>query len=1169
MNKHVNMLILTIFLVGQLVLSPLSAMTVSASTLANDSENQTVEALQMEENTEDVEDIDMPLHIDTDETKVIEDIEEQEEVMVEETEKEDTILDEASGTDPPREQQEVVDSQQEWNHSEVEDVVELEEAPQQEAVETKEETNKMTLRSNGKKPIDSIVLNPKVEPLSKGGVARVDVNWSITDGSYKPGDHFTIQLPTDLSAPTKTLAGDYLVCTPSNFTLHCVFTDKVAGATDVSGELWYETMYLPEKNSGQTEPKEEEGSFTFESEGDIFTNSAQVIVPGIPIEGPGQHQTHRDLQKFAGDIQWKYDEHNNKIMPWIVEINGDLKTNLGETTYVDRLGPGHEVIPESIQVSVVHSNNGPTGNDIVKAPYTGPEPTVVVDPDLKGFKVTFADDTLSGYRADIRYDTKVTNENVAKWVNHGDVSNDKYNAGSDASYNNTASGIADRGKNDTPNTVKLVKVEGDVNGPGIEGVEFLIFNQQGEQVAKTLYPTNHNGVASIWNPEKGEKLEPGVYYATEILGEHNAKYDVDPNKRYYFVIEDNKGTVLTVINNLKEEVKTDIKVTKKWENDSVEQRPHSISVQVYQNGKPFGEAHEVTATENWTKIVRGLPKYDAEGDVYQYTIEEVNVPEGYTSNVKGYTITNTYEEQKQSQEIELVKRDAKDETIVLAGAVFELFNERDESQGTYTTNAEGKIVVADLPEGKYYFVEKKAPLGYELSTEKQIVQDGKVIVTNEKAIEIEKTFTYAVYKIDAETKKPLQGVQFELQTTEGEVVRTGETNVAGNLTFTKLPEGEYVFVEVAPLDGYAALQGPVVAEENQTVTIENEKTPVQPEEPEPKVELTKIDSKEHDEVLEGAHFELYQVVEGEDIQIMNDKESVFTTDKNGKIIVENLTEGQYYFIETKAPKGYVLNEEKQHFTISKVENITKLTVENEKESIEVEGPTPVEPEGPTPVEPEEPKPEVELTKIDSKNHDKVLSGAQFELYQVIDGEAVQVKNGESSTFETDEHGKIIVKDLVVGEYYFIETKAPKGYQLNKEKQHFVISDEENTTKVTVENERHSSGGGSGGTPPTDPESPTPVDPIEPNNPDPVDPTEPTEPSEQTPVEPEKPDTPDEQEQPNNPSEPNEENNQNTLNNDENVEKLPQTGEELYVAMRYVGLFLILLGSLVVLRRRTV
>ncbi|MEN2667251.1 Cna B-type domain-containing protein [Listeria aquatica] len=38
----------------------------------------------------------------------------------------------------------------------------------------------------------------------------------------------------------------------------------------------------------------------------------------------------------------------------------------------------------------------------------------------------------------------------------------------------------------------------------------------------------------------------------------------------------------------------------------------------------------------------GLPKYDASGEAYSYTVDEVDVPEGYVESVEGTTITNTY-----------------------------------------------------------------------------------------------------------------------------------------------------------------------------------------------------------------------------------------------------------------------------------------------------------------------------------------------------------------------------------------------------------------------------------------------------------------------------------------------------------------------------------------------
>ena len=44
---------------------------------------------------------------------------------------------------------------------------------------------------------------------------------------------------------------------------------------------------------------------------------------------------------------------------------------------------------------------------------------------------------------------------------------------------------------------------------------------------------------------------------------------------------------------------------------------------------------------NWTYRFDNLPKYDAEGKVYTYTIQEEKVP-GYTTKVNGYDLVNTY-----------------------------------------------------------------------------------------------------------------------------------------------------------------------------------------------------------------------------------------------------------------------------------------------------------------------------------------------------------------------------------------------------------------------------------------------------------------------------------------------------------------------------------------------
>ena len=99
---------------------------------------------------------------------------------------------------------------------------------------------------------------------------------------------------------------------------------------------------------------------------------------------------------------------------------------------------------------------------------------------------------------------------------------------------------------------------------------------------------------------------------------------------------------LTVTNSLDV---TDISVIKLWD-EEYDWRPESITLQLLQNGVPFGEPVIVTPDEdgNWYYTWKDLPRVDAEGEPYIYEIEEFNsapfVPiiEGDAEN--GFTITN-------------------------------------------------------------------------------------------------------------------------------------------------------------------------------------------------------------------------------------------------------------------------------------------------------------------------------------------------------------------------------------------------------------------------------------------------------------------------------------------------------------------------------------------------
>ncbi|MGC2872335.1 Cna B-type domain-containing protein [Ihubacter sp. rT4E-8] len=84
-----------------------------------------------------------------------------------------------------------------------------------------------------------------------------------------------------------------------------------------------------------------------------------------------------------------------------------------------------------------------------------------------------------------------------------------------------------------------------------------------------------------------------------------------------------------------------IPISKVWndDNDKDKLRPVSIGIRI-KNGDQIVQTVTLTAENHWSLNVT-LPKYVA-GEKAVYTVDEPNVPEGYTSSVNGYVITNTH-----------------------------------------------------------------------------------------------------------------------------------------------------------------------------------------------------------------------------------------------------------------------------------------------------------------------------------------------------------------------------------------------------------------------------------------------------------------------------------------------------------------------------------------------
>lgn len=138
------------------------------------------------------------------------------------------------------------------------------------------------------------------------------------------------------------------------------------------------------------------------------------------------------------------------------------------------------------------------------------------------------------------------------------------------------------------------------------------------------------------------------------------------------------------------------------------------------------------------------------------------------------------------------------------------------------------------------------------------------------------------------------------------------------------------------------------------------------------------------------------------------------SDENGTVSASNLAPGDYQFIETKAPTGYILNTTPAKFSIADKAVGRPETVVASDNFINYQG-------------------EAQLIKHDADN--KALAGALFEVQDTA-GKAIQsdlVSNGD---------GKVVASNLAPGKYQFVETKAPTGYILNTTPVEFTITDKE-------------------------------------------------------------------------------------------------------------------------------
>lgn len=326
-----------------------------------------------------------------------------------------------------------------------------------------------------------------------------------------------------------------------------------------------------------------------------------------------------------------------------------------------------------------------------------------------------------------------------------------------------------------------------------------------------------------------------------------------------------------------------------------------------------------------------------------------------------------------------------------------------DGNGYFTTDSQGTILIEGIDPGTTLVVKETiAKDGYILDDTPQTakIQAGQTVTLEFRN---QPKGGLIVNKLDSVTRKPLEGVEFEITYSDGSYVDAEggalsskglyRTDKNGQIILSGIT-GTVVVTETKTLPGYTIheetrTQTVVINPgDTQTITVYNDPTGG--------VEIIKVDQNRTSTRIPDTTFEIRKI----DDELVD----TITTDRNGRAYLA-LKDGAYYAMEVEANPDYRLDDTPHYFEVEDGK-VTTLRITNQKNS------------------------GILLHKIDSVTGDGIY-GVTFLLYD-------EDKNpiGE---FVTDDDGYIYITadDLpdganTSGRFYLRELEAAEGYELDKE-----------------------------------------------------------------------------------------------------------------------------------------
>ncbi|MGN0404026.1 MAG: SpaA isopeptide-forming pilin-related protein, partial [Bariatricus sp.] len=467
----------------------------------------------------------------------------------------------------------------------------------------------------------------------------------------------------------------------------------------------------------------------------------------------------------------------------------------------------------------------------------------------------------------------------------------------------------------------------------------------------------------------------------------------------------------------------------------------------------------------------------------EYYVKESAAPEGFVHNDHSEKAVFVYADQstpvvydqvsftneRQKVSITVEKQDA-DNGNVVSGAVFGIYNTEDiiNKDGDVIVNAdtllqeitsddEGQAnCTLDLPLGKYYVKELKAPAGFvssdEILTFDASYQGQDVQTVELKAVKKNEPTVVEITKSDITTGVELDGAYLQVIDQDGNVIDSWESSKEEPHVIKYLTAGEtYTLREEFAPYGYLVANDITFTVED---TAEIQKVEMKDEVPVAELILNKKgefldDVSLVDQVkgivehifhyitgsLTDVTFEVYaeediKAADGvsEDYYKADELVATITTDETGIAKLSNLPLGKYYVKEVGTAHGYVLDSEIRHVDLSYVDQNTPVVTYNEDWQNYRQ------------------RVVINLVKKE-KDQDRVLEGGVFGLYAKEDIKSsttgrVLIEADEIIELKTtDAEGKItFVADLPIdAEYYVKELYAPAGFVNAEEVQEFAVS----------------------------------------------------------------------------------------------------------------------------------